>query len=136
MSKRLKIGDFLEAFDAVKQIHQDSDEPIPELGKESLEKVKHILDTPFQEVFGKKLYYGFHTKAAVMLYLMIKNHPLANGNKRMAVVVLGLFYDRNNRSLACSNAQIYDLVMFIVNSPSGAFKKTLRRVKETLKSYD
>ena len=136
MSKKLSIGEFLEAFNIAKEIHANGKEPIPELGPESPEKINYILEVPFQEVFGRKLYYGFYDKAAVLLYLIIKNHPLANGNKRMALLTLYLFYDKNKRALNAGPEQIYQLVMFIVNSPSTAFKRTLKQIKATLKSYE
>jgi prophage maintenance system killer protein len=72
--------------------HFSKNEPIPELIGDNLEKVESCLTSPFQTFQGLDLYRGFVAKAAVLFYLLIKNHPLRNGNKRMAILTLAYFY--------------------------------------------
>src|SRR3989338_6367182 len=59
-------------------------ELIPEFGTRFPSILESCLVTPFQKFGGKFLYEGLVKKAAVLFYLMIKNHPFKNGNKRIA----------------------------------------------------
>ena len=47
-------------------------------------KVSGILDAVYQNVFGQKVYPSLEEKAANLLYFMIKDHPFADGCKRIA----------------------------------------------------
>lgn len=46
-----------------------------------------------------------------MFYLLIKNHPLQNGNKRMAILTLAYFCDKNKRKLNISSQQLYEMAI-------------------------
>lgn len=46
-------------------------------------KVEGILEAVYQNVFGQELYPTMEEKAANLLYFMIKDHPFADGCKRM-----------------------------------------------------
>ena len=49
------------------------------------------------QTFGKKeLYPNIETKAAHLLYFVIKDHPFSDGNKRSASFLFIYFLDRNN----------------------------------------
>jgi len=85
-------------------------------------------------VFGKLLYWGFYKKAAVLFYLMIKNHPLSNGNKRMACYSLIFFYQINNRIFNLSEKKLYDLTYYTVNSDSTKYKETINEIAKFLKN--
>ena len=67
------------------------DEPIPDFGTRYPNILESCISAPFQEYEGKELYKGLTAKAAILFYLMIKNHPFQNGNKRIAVTTLFLF---------------------------------------------
>ncbi len=58
-----------------------------------------VLDYPFQSVFGKVLFWGFHKKAACYFYGFSKGHIFSNGNKRSGVMAVNLFYKINDRKL-------------------------------------
>jgi death-on-curing protein len=48
---------------------------------------------------GKRLYPTLVATAAILFYLMIKNHPFQNGNKRIAITTLLTFLYNNNKWL-------------------------------------
>ncbi len=50
-------------------------------------------------VFGEDAYPSIESKAAHLLYFMIKNHPFVDGNKRCAAYLFVDFLDRNDRLL-------------------------------------
>ena len=65
---------------------------------------------------GKQLYKGLVGKAAMLFYLMIKNHPFKNGNKRIAVTTLVVFLYRNNKWLTVDDAQLYRFAKWVAES--------------------
>ncbi len=59
-------------------------------------KVEGILAAVYQNVFGGDVYPSLEEKAANLLYFMIKDHPFADGCKRIAASLFLEFLDRNN----------------------------------------
>jgi prophage maintenance system killer protein len=66
-------------------------EPIPDFGTRYTDSLERSIEAPFQSFGGKQLYPGLIKKAAILFYLMIKNHPFQNGNKRIAMTTLFYF---------------------------------------------
>ncbi len=58
-----------------------------------------ILATLEQTVFGEPAYPTIESKAAHLLYFMVKNHPFTDGNKRSGAFLFVDFLYRNNRLL-------------------------------------
>ena len=83
-------------------------EPIPPFSTRYPDKLESCLKTPFQTFQRKSLYPTFEMKAAMLFYLLIKNHPFQNGNKRVAVVTLLYFLDKNGRTLDVNNKLLYE----------------------------
>ena len=50
----------------------------------------------YQSVFSEDIYPSLEEKAANLLYFMIKNHPYADGCKRIAASLFLEFLDKNN----------------------------------------
>ena len=50
-------------------------------------KLKGIIDQVYQNVFGKELYPSVQDKAAHLLYFLVKDHPFADGCKRIAATL-------------------------------------------------
>ena len=58
--------------------------------------VEGILAAVYQSVFGGDVYPSLEEKAANLLYFMIKDHPYADGCKRIAASLFLEFLARNN----------------------------------------
>jgi prophage maintenance system killer protein len=56
-----------------------------------------LLGNLDQSVFGEPAYPTVETKAAHLLYFVIKNHPFADGNKRSGAFLFVDFLARNGR---------------------------------------
>lgn len=56
-----------------------------------------ILGNLEQTVFGEPAYPTIESKAAHLLYFMVKNHPFSDGNKRSGAFMFVDFLHRNNR---------------------------------------
>ena len=59
-------------------------------------KVEGIIAAVYQSVFGQEAYPSLEEKAANLLYFMIKDHPYADGCKRIAASLFLEFLDKNN----------------------------------------
>lgn len=59
-------------------------------------KLNGILEALYQNVFGKELYPTLEEKAAHLLYFLVKDHPFADGCKRIAATIFLEFLNKNN----------------------------------------
>lgn len=64
-------------------------------GNEKDDGFKSALQTIFQTFEEKDLYPSIEEKAANLLYLIIKNHPFTDGNKRIGAFMFVRFLDLN-----------------------------------------
>lgn len=64
-------------------------------GRERGEGLQSVLATIYQSFAGQDLYPSAEEKAANLLYLIVKDHPLADGNKRSAAALFVTFLSRN-----------------------------------------
>lgn len=65
------------------------------LGRERGETLAGIIETLYQAFAGHELYPTVEEKAANLLYLVVKDHPLADGNKRSAAALFVTFLAKN-----------------------------------------
>jgi len=59
-------------------------------------KLNGIIEQVYQNVFGQELYPSIEEKAAHLLYFLVKDHPFADGCKRIAATLFINFLLRNN----------------------------------------
>ncbi len=71
-------------------------EAVDLFGNERGGEFEGIIKTIYQTFGGKELYYSLEEKAAHILYFIIKDHPLFDGNKRTASFLFVFFLDKNN----------------------------------------
>lgn len=64
-------------------------------GAENSEKLKGIIGNLYQTFDKQELYGSLEEKAAHLLYFIIKDHPLVDGNKRTASFLFVFFLDKN-----------------------------------------
>ncbi len=111
------------------------DEPIPEFETRFPGRLESCLKTPLQS-FGKKyLYPTLEDKAAILFYLMIKNHPFQNGNKRIAVTSLLTFLFINKKWLKIPQDDLYELAVLIAQSRPVMKDGMVKVVKDVLRKY-
>ncbi|MBI5892136.1 MAG: virulence protein RhuM/Fic/DOC family protein [Deltaproteobacteria bacterium] len=65
-------------------------------GKENSGRFEGIIKGLYQTFGGKEIYKSIEEKAAHLLYLIIKDHPFLDGNKRIASILFVYFLERNN----------------------------------------
>ncbi len=65
-------------------------------GREKDQSLAGALGAVFQTFDGRDLYLSLEEKATQLLYLLVKNHPFVDGNKRIAAALFLWFLDHNN----------------------------------------
>ena len=68
-------------------------------------KLNGILAAVYQNVFGVEVYPSIEEKAAHLLYFLIKDHPFADGCKRIGASIFLEFLNKN-RSLVRNGVQV------------------------------
>ncbi len=91
-------------------------ETIPPFGSRFPNILESCLATPFGIFSGKDLYRGLIKKSGILFYLLIKNHPFQNGNKRIAVMSLLYFLYKNGKWIYVSNDRLYRFAKHVAKS--------------------
>lgn len=92
-----------------------------------------LLGNLDQSVFGEPAYPSIESKAAHLLYFVIKNHPFADGNKRSAAFLFVDFLHRNGRLLSATGEPVINDVglaalTLLVAESDPANKETMIRL--------
>lgn len=78
-------------------------------GREREEGLAAVLGNLDQSVFGEPAYPTVESKAAHLLYFVIKNHPFSDGNKRIGSFLFVDFLNRNGRLVRDGEAVINEV---------------------------
>ncbi len=118
----------------VAQKFMEWDEPIPDFSTRFPHVLEACLGAPYQ-TFEGQLYKGLIKKAAILFYLMIKNHPFQNGNKRIAVATLLVYLIKNDSWLDLSNKEVYSFAVLVAESNAKSKTPTIKFIEEFLKIH-
>lgn len=113
----------------------DYNEPIPEFETRYPNVLESCVATPFQKFDRKSLYKGIEGKGAILFYLLIKNHPFQNGNKRIAVTSLLVFLYKNDKWLKVDNIELYNLAVWVAQSSPLAREQVIIFISKFIKIY-
>jgi prophage maintenance system killer protein len=97
--------------------------------------LESCLVTPFQSFSGKYFYPTFIAKASILFYLMIKNHPFQNGNKRIAMATLLFFFHKIKKWIRVDIQEFYNFPMWVTQSPRIAKEETIKAIEKFFKKY-
>jgi len=135
MTKGLSIVEVeYMAFSLAREL-MSFNEPIPDFSTRFLNILESCIAVPFQRFEKKFLYKGLIEQAGILFYLMIKNHPFQNGNKRIATATLLFFLLKNNKWLKIDNKELYNFAVWVAESPSKLKSETLKAVEKFIESY-
>lgn len=68
---------------------------------------------PQSSAFGEDAYPTLELKAAALLHSLCRNHPLADGNNRLAWAATVVFLDISGLTIALENDDAFELVMAV-----------------------
>ena len=111
------------------------DEPIPDFNSRFPTILERTIKIPFQSFSGKQLYPGLIKKAAILFYMMIKNHPFQNGNKRIAMTTTFYFLHTNKKWLKTDNQELYNFAKWVAESNPKLKEDTVNAVETFFKTY-
>jgi len=111
------------------------DEPIPDFSSRFPNVLESCLATPFQSFAKKSLYPTLISKAAMLFYLLIKNHPFQNGNKRIAMTTLFVFLYGNEKWIRVDTQELYNFTVWVAQSPPTVKEETVKATEKFLKRY-
>ena len=133
--KPVTIGEVKEIAHLLAQKHLEWGEPVPDFDTRNPNILESCLAVPFQSFSGKYAYKEFSEKGAMLFYLMIKNHPFQNGNKRIALTTLLVFLLKNGKHLVADNTEIYNIAKWVVESNPKLKKETVAAIKKFIETY-
>lgn len=110
-------------------------EPIPDFGTRYTNALERSIETSFQIFGGRQLYPGLIKKASILFYLMIKNHPFQNGNKRLAMTTLFIFLFQNKKWIKVDNQELYNFARWVAESNAKLKDDTVRAVETFISNY-
>lgn len=135
MVKTISILDVQYLAFILAQEYMSFHEPIPDFSTRFPNILESCLATPFQTFSGKSLYPNLISKASILFYLLIKNHPFQNGNKRIAVTTLFVFLYENKKWLKVDTKDLYDFALWVTQSHRKLKDATVKGIEKFLKEY-
>jgi prophage maintenance system killer protein len=98
------------------------------------EKASAIVATITESYFGKEIYETVEEKAVAYLYLLIKDHPFTDGNKRTASLVFSMVCDINELAPRFGNGYptLDELAVFIEKVQEQDHQKVIRLIAKVL----
>jgi len=131
--KKLEIVDIeFIAFQLAQEL-MTFDKPIPDFTTRFPNILESCLVIPFQGFSKKPLYKGLIGKASILFYLMIKNHPFQNGNKRIAMAALFAFLYKNKKWIKVDNREFYNFAVWAAQSPAKLKTEVVQAIEHFLR---
>jgi len=122
------------AFRLAKE-HLSFDEPIPDFSTRFPNVLESCVLTPFQRFSGKALYPTLIAKAGILFYLMIKNHPFQNGNKRIAITTLLTFLFDNSKWLRADTQEFFNFTVWVAQSPPEFKEQVVAAIEKFIRDH-
>jgi death-on-curing protein len=82
----------------------------------SRDRLEPCIESPSQTMFGGEPYPEMESKAGILFFLLVKNHPFMDGNKRTAALALLEFLERNGYALRASDDELYTFTIDVATS--------------------
>jgi len=133
--KNITLGEVRYATHRLAQEMLAWKEPIPDFDSRFPNILESCLTTPFQTFDKKLLYKGLLGKASILFYLMIKNHPFQNGNKRIAMTTLFYFLYKNKKWVRVDDQELYNFTVWIAESNPKLKDEVIAAIKKFIDVY-
>lgn len=117
--KQLTALDYQNACRAIATFKQDlssKHEASSLFGQERDKGLQSILNNIEQTFDQKPLYSTIEERAAHLLYLIIKDHPFSDGNKRIGCLIFLLYLKQQNLSIKLGDNGLVALALLIAES--------------------
>jgi death on curing protein len=105
--------EYLDLEDALLLIRRLGVGPVRDLGL-----LDSAMARPRSSAFGMDAYPAIAVKTAALLHSLASNHPLVDGNKRLAWLATVVFLDLNGLGPKVSDDEAFDLVWEVASGES------------------
>ncbi|SSC09332.1 virulence protein RhuM/Fic/DOC family protein [bacterium endosymbiont of Bathymodiolus sp. 5 South] len=96
----------MQSLEVLKKSLMERGETTDLFARPRAEGLQGIFGNLEQSVFGEPAYPTIESKAAHLLYFVVKNHPFSDGNKRSGAFLFVDFLHRNRRLLNAENEPV------------------------------
>jgi death-on-curing protein len=93
--------------------------------------LESAVHRPRTSVFGQDAYPDLFSKAGALLHSLARNHPLVDGNKRLAWLATYVFLAKNGITLDPDDDEAYD---FVVAVAAGTIDE-VEQIAEVLRTF-
>jgi death-on-curing protein len=104
------------------------------VGDKALIRDAGLIDSaahrPMATVFGQEAYPDLHVKAAALLHSILRNHPLVDGNKRMAWAACRTFLALNGGDMTPDVDEVTEFVLTVAAGDEDDLRKIAGRLRE------
>lgn len=101
-------------------------------GRPRRDALAAILGNIEQTMFGEPLYSSCEEKAANLLYFLVKDHPFADGNKRIASLLFLLYLQRQRVMHGLNPHALTALTLLVAESAPAAKDSMVRLIVNLL----
>lgn len=115
--------------------HLSANEAIPDFSTRYPNRLESCIAMPFMKFGGKSLYKSLTARASILFYLMNKNHPFENGNKRIAMTTLFVFLYINGKWLKVDTQNLYNFAVWVAGSPAELKDDVVAGIERYIKSH-
>jgi len=125
------VLDFARAGAAIADFKREllaRSEASPLFGNQRGEALEGILASIEQTMFGESLYRSREEKAANLLYLLVKDHPFSDGNKRIGSLLFMLYLQQEGMAHQLNSQALTALALLIAESAPGSKDLMIRLI--------
>jgi prophage maintenance system killer protein len=105
-----------QAISSIKQQLMNIGEATALFGNERNDQLQSILANLEQTMFGEELYKSIAEKSANLLYMVIKDHPFSDGNKRIGSFLFLLYVQINKLPVKLDSIALTSLALLVAES--------------------
>jgi len=133
----LLLVDFETIVNQLREAQEEFSEDMPPFDTRYPDRLESIINQIQSNYFGIELYPSLEEKAAWLFYLINKNHPFLNGNKRIAVMALFVFLSLNREELYFDEETINNELFEIATITAASLPEQVNDIIEmlTIKTY-
>ena len=77
--------------------------------------LESAIDAPFQTFMGLELYPTLIEKAARLGYGLVANHPFVDGNKRIGILIMLVYFEMNGILIDFTDDEVVDMALGVAS---------------------
>ena len=128
----LDLEDFETIINQLRDAQEEFSEDMPPFNTRYFGRLESVIIQIQSNYFGVELYLSLEEKASRLFYLINKNHPFLNGNKRIAVMAFFVFLSLNREELYFDEETINNELFEIATITASSLPEQIEEVIDML----